>query len=139
MTRLCGALALAFVFAAGWFVTGAMAAHLPGLLERAGATPIEATHHFYHALTLTALYPSAPPNEQAQFATLLEGKLKKLKLWADNCPQNYHNRYALLLAEIARIEGTPADPDRLAVGQKPAAMRQNPETAELDDRGVSDI
>jgi hypothetical protein len=37
------------------------------------------------------------------------------------------------------IEGTPADPDRLAVGQKPAAMRQNPETAELDDRGVSDI
>ena len=29
---------LAFVFAAAWFVTGAMAAHLPGLLERAGAT-----------------------------------------------------------------------------------------------------
>jgi predicted MFS family arabinose efflux permease len=35
-------LLLAFVFAAGWFVTGAMAAHLPGLLERAGATPLEA-------------------------------------------------------------------------------------------------
>jgi predicted MFS family arabinose efflux permease len=33
---------LAFVFAAGWFVTGAMAAHLPGLLERAGATPLQA-------------------------------------------------------------------------------------------------
>ena len=33
---------LAFVFAAGWFVTGAMAAHLPRLLERAGATPFEA-------------------------------------------------------------------------------------------------
>jgi MFS family permease len=33
---------LAFVFAAGWFVTGAMAAHLPGLLERAGATPVAA-------------------------------------------------------------------------------------------------
>jgi MFS family permease len=33
---------LAFVFAAGWFVTGAMASHLPGLLERAGATPFEA-------------------------------------------------------------------------------------------------
>jgi MFS family permease len=35
-------LLLAFVFAAGWFVTGAMAAHMPGLLERAGATPTEA-------------------------------------------------------------------------------------------------
>jgi MFS family permease len=35
-------LLLAFVFAAVWFVTGSMAAHLPGLLERAGATPVQA-------------------------------------------------------------------------------------------------
>ena len=33
---------LAFVFAAAWFVTGSMAAQLPGLLERAGATPVQA-------------------------------------------------------------------------------------------------
>ncbi|MBV1699178.1 MAG: MFS transporter [Hyphomicrobiales bacterium] len=33
---------LAFVFAAAWFVTGAMAAHLPGLLERAGSTHVQA-------------------------------------------------------------------------------------------------
>jgi MFS family permease len=33
---------LAFVFSAAWFVTGAMAAHLPRLLETAGATPFEA-------------------------------------------------------------------------------------------------
>lgn len=33
---------LAFVFAAGWFVTGSMAAHLPALLERAGAPVQEA-------------------------------------------------------------------------------------------------
>src|SRR5262249_21288314 len=35
-------LLLAFVFAACWFVTGSMAAHLPHLLERAGASPFEA-------------------------------------------------------------------------------------------------
>ncbi len=35
-------LLLAFVFAAAWFVTGAMAAHLPRLLEAAGATPFAA-------------------------------------------------------------------------------------------------
>ena len=35
-------LLLAFVFAATWFVTGSMAAHLPRLLERAGATPLQA-------------------------------------------------------------------------------------------------
>ena len=33
---------LAFVFAAAWFVTGSMAAHLPGLLQRAGAAAPEA-------------------------------------------------------------------------------------------------
>jgi hypothetical protein len=33
---------LAFVFAAAWFVTGSMAAHLPGLLERAGSTHVQA-------------------------------------------------------------------------------------------------
>jgi MFS family permease len=33
---------VAFVFAAAWFVTGSMAAHLPRLLEMAGATPIAA-------------------------------------------------------------------------------------------------
>lgn len=33
---------LAFVFAAAWFVTGAMGAHLPRLLQEAGASPSEA-------------------------------------------------------------------------------------------------
>jgi MFS family permease len=33
---------LAFVFSAGWFVTGAMATHLPRLLEQSGATPVQA-------------------------------------------------------------------------------------------------
>jgi MFS family permease len=33
---------LAFVFAAGWFVTGAMAAHLPELLVQAGVAPLAA-------------------------------------------------------------------------------------------------
>jgi len=35
-------LLVAFVFAAGWFVTGSMAAHLPRLLELAGASPVAA-------------------------------------------------------------------------------------------------
>jgi MFS family permease len=35
-------LLLAYVFAASWFVTGAMAAHLPALLEGTGATAVEA-------------------------------------------------------------------------------------------------
>jgi len=35
-------LLLAFVFSAVWFVTGSMGAHLPRVLEQAGATPLQA-------------------------------------------------------------------------------------------------
>ena len=71
--------------------------------------PIEATYHFYHALTLTALYPTAPGAQQEHYRRVLDEKLKKLELWADNSPENYRNRHALLSAEIARIEGRDSD------------------------------
>jgi PAS domain S-box-containing protein len=75
--------------------------------------PIEATHHFYHALTLTALYPVATSAQQAKYRRILGDKLKKLQFWADNCPENYRNRQALVLAEIARIERRNFDAMRL--------------------------
>jgi predicted ATPase len=83
------------------------------VLPAAMAMPIEATHHFIHALTLTALHPTLPVAEQRESARLLDNKLKKLKLWADNCPDNYANRYALVSAELARIEGRDLDAVRL--------------------------
>src|SRR3546814_3189356 len=39
---VCSSDLLAFVFAAAWFVTTAMAVHLPSLLRDAGATPAAA-------------------------------------------------------------------------------------------------
>ncbi|MBV8587350.1 MAG: PAS domain S-box protein, partial [Verrucomicrobia bacterium] len=72
-----------------------------------------ATYHFCHALTLTALYPTASAAQQAEYRLILDAKLKKLQLWADNCPENYSNRQALLLAELARIESRDLDAMRL--------------------------
>ncbi|MDC3961352.1 sensor histidine kinase [Polyangium jinanense] len=89
------------------------AARAATMLGAVMAQPIEATHHFYHALTLTALYPQAPAAQQREFARTLERGLQKLKLWADNCPENYLNRYALVSAEVARIEGRELDAERL--------------------------
>ena len=74
------------------------------VLSAAMAMPIEATYHFFHALTLTALYPTATNAQQLEYRRVLEDKLKKLRLWAENGPENYRNRYVLLSAEIARIE-----------------------------------
>ncbi len=81
------------------------AAQAERVLGAAMAMPIEATYHFYHALALAALYPSAPTAQQMDYRRLLDEKLRKLQLWADNCPENYRNRHALVSAEIARIEG----------------------------------
>ncbi|WP_438037256.1 ATP-binding protein [Sorangium sp. So ce204] len=74
---------------------------------------MEAAHHFYHALTLTALHAQAPQEQRRQFAQPLEEQLRKLKLWADNCPENFQSRYALVSAEVARIEGRDLDGMRL--------------------------
>ena len=89
------------------------AARAEPMLGAAMAMPIEATHHFYHALTLTALYPVATSAQQAEYRRILGDKLKKLRLWADNCPENYRNRQALVRAEIARIERRNFDAMRL--------------------------
>jgi PAS domain S-box-containing protein len=85
------------------------AARAEPMLGAAMAMPIEATYHFFHALTLTALYPAASAAQQAEYRSILGDKLRKLQLWADNCPENYRNRQALLLAEVARIEGRDLD------------------------------
>jgi PAS domain S-box-containing protein len=73
----------------------------------------EATHYFYHALTLAALHAEAPADQQRQFAQTIAGILGKLKCWADNCPENFANRYFLVSAEIARIEGRDMEAMRL--------------------------
>jgi hypothetical protein len=57
-------LLIAFVFAAAWFVTGSMAAHLPRLLEIAGATP-------FAAITAAALVgPAQVVARTLEFVTL---------------------------------------------------------------------
>jgi predicted ATPase len=85
------------------------AAEAARVLREVMAMATEATHHFYHALTLTALYPQAPPERQQGYLRALEGLLRKHKLWADNCPENFLNRYALVVADDG--VGLPADFD----------------------------
>jgi PAS domain S-box-containing protein len=83
------------------------------VLGAAMAMPIEATYHFYCALTLTALYPVVSTGEQQHYRRLLDEKTTKLRGWAEHSPSNYRNRYALISAEIARIDERDADAMRL--------------------------
>ncbi|MGV7219365.1 AAA family ATPase [Bradyrhizobium sp. UFLA05-112] len=109
------------------------AADAEPVLGAAMAMPIEATYHFCHALTLIGLYPTASAPQQAQYRKLIDEKLKKLKLWADNCPENYHNRYALVSAEIARLEGRQMD----AMRQYEAAIRSAHENGLIQNEAMA--
>ncbi len=60
---------------------------------------------FFHALTLTALSTQVPPERRASFTQRLEELLPELKFWAENRPETFSSRYALITAEKARLDG----------------------------------
>ena len=68
-----------------------------------------AEHCFYGALSLAACCDSAAAGERQQHVAALATHQRQLKVWAENCPDNFENRAALVGAEIARIEGRTLD------------------------------
>ena len=64
-----------------------------------------AEQNFYHSLTLCALYRKAFPEIQKQYWQDLEKNQKNLKVWSENCPENFLCRFSLVEAEMARLSG----------------------------------
>ncbi len=62
-----------------------------------------ALHNFYQSLILTQLYPQALVDQKEKYWQQIEQNQKKMKIWADNCPENFSHKYLLVQAEIARI------------------------------------
>ncbi|HEX4651288.1 MAG TPA: AAA family ATPase [Granulicella sp.] len=68
-----------------------------------------AEYHFYAGLARAGRYDAASAKERPQYLDALISHHQQLEAWAENCPENFANRAALLAAEIARIEGRPLD------------------------------
>ena len=51
--------------------------------------------------------------ERARHLEALSRHHRQLQEWAENCPENFANRAALVAAEIARLEGREFDAERL--------------------------
>ena len=64
---------------------------------------------FFSALAHAASCDSANPAERAQHLEAMVGSHRHLAILAENCPENYAHRAALLGAEIARLEDRPLD------------------------------
>src|SRR6516162_1313200 len=72
-----------------------------------------AEYHFYGALSQAACCNSASPDERRQHFEALVAHHRQLEIWAENCPENFENRVALVGAEIARVEGRVLDAEHL--------------------------
>jgi transcriptional regulator with GAF, ATPase, and Fis domain len=69
----------------------------------------DALRTFYQALTLSALYAAATPEERQETAVQLEVLHGRLQRWAENSPQNFQAQHLLVAAEIARVHRRSAD------------------------------
>jgi GAF domain-containing protein len=73
----------------------------------------EVDYHFYGALSCAASCDSVSNNQRQQHLETLALHQRQLDIWAQNCPENFENRAALVGAEIARIEGHLLDAEQL--------------------------
>src|ERR1700738_2374625 len=74
------------------------------------AAQIQLLDYFYYtALTVSALYENASADEQSGWRDLLTAHREQLREWADSYPPTFGDKYALVSAEVARLEGRDSD------------------------------
>jgi PAS domain S-box-containing protein len=101
-------------FLAGEYASAVEATLRVQRLLRVAASLFEtAEYHFYGALSHAACCDSARAYQQRQHFEALVVHHRQLETWAENCPENFENRAALVGAEIARIQGRELDAERL--------------------------
>ncbi|MBD0301045.1 MAG: GAF domain-containing protein, partial [Tolypothrix sp. T3-bin4] len=59
--------------------------------------------NFFFSLVLAAVFPNVSEDQQKLYLEKLEANQKQMKIWADNCAENFLHKYLLVQAEIARI------------------------------------
>ncbi|MFZ2109827.1 MAG: AAA family ATPase [Roseiarcus sp.] len=72
-----------------------------------------AEYHFYGALSRAASCDGETAGERYELLKALAAHHEQLRIWAENCPENFGNRAALVGAEIARLESRELDAERL--------------------------
>jgi PAS domain S-box-containing protein len=63
-----------------------------------------AEYYFYGALSRAASCDDAAADQRQVHMDALAVLHRQLQIWAENCPENFENRAALVSAEVARIE-----------------------------------
>ncbi len=69
-------------------------------------------HSLFSGLSAAACSQSASPEERDRLLRRLKAEIERNRVWAENCVANFENRYALLSAEQARVEGHPIEAEQ---------------------------
>jgi len=62
-------------------------------------------YNFYYSLILADLYDTCEEEKKGEYMEQIKTNQKQMKIWADNCPQNFLHKYFLIESEISRISG----------------------------------
>ncbi len=101
-------------FCAGEYALALEAAAKAEPLLQTGPGHFEwAEYIYYAALARAAQYDSASSDEKVRYREAIAVHHRQIVVWAENCPENFGNRAALITAEIARIEGRELDAESL--------------------------
>jgi len=65
---------------------------------------VTAVHNLYYSLNLIQIYATETREEiKNQYLQQLQENQKQMKIWADNCPENFLHKYLLIEAEFNRV------------------------------------
>jgi PAS domain S-box-containing protein len=93
-------------FLSGDYAEALAAAGKVKLLLWTSAAQSQLLDYFYYAaLTVAACYDNASADQQQAWRELLTLHREQLREWAENYPPTFADKHALVLAEIARLEG----------------------------------
>ena len=68
---------------------------------------------YYTALAVAAIYETGSPSEQQAWRECLTAHAKQLRAWAEDYPPTFRDKYTLVEAEIARLDGRDIEAMRL--------------------------
>ena len=66
-----------------------------------------AEHNYYHSLILLRLFDTESREKQAIYLEQVQANQAQMKIWVENCPENFHHKYVLVEAERARTGNNP--------------------------------
>lgn len=89
------------------------AEHVEGIRWTMRSSIEEAEYDFYAALSHAAASDTFSGEQRERHVRELSKHYKRIVVWANNCPENFASRKALIGAEIARLEGRDLETQRL--------------------------